>query len=108
MIHINRRMRMHFNNHKVKLLIAIIVIVLVVLSVVGLANLESFYRKITIAQLPMSLLLGGIHAIIFVSMYLLIFRGGFARFETKNVKAAEVHVSFDEVIGRFTIVVWYL
>lgn len=98
-IHISRRLWMHFNNHKIKLVIAIIVLVLVVLSVVGLANLESFYRKITIAQLPMSLLLGGIHAIIFVSMYLLIFRGGFARFEKKDVKAAEVHVSFDEVIG---------
>jgi len=90
---------MNWNNHKIKVIIGAIVVVLVVLSVVGLANLESFYRKITIAQLPMTLLLGGIHSIIFVGMYLMIFRGGFARFEKKDVKASEVKVSFDDVIG---------
>jgi len=99
MMKLSRRMRMHFDNHKIKAIIVIVVLVLIVLSWIGLANLESFYRKITIAQLPMTILLGGIHAIIFVSMYLLIFRGGFARFEKKNVKATEVSVTFNDVIG---------
>jgi len=99
MFRLNRKIQMHFENHKVKLIIAFVVILLVILSVVGLANLESFYRKITIAQLPMSLLLGGINAIVFVFMYMLIFRGGFSKFEKKNVKSKEVKVTFDEVIG---------
>ena len=63
-----RRLHMHFNNQKVKLIIGGIILVLIVLSVIGLANLESFYRKITIAQLPITLLLGGVHAIIFTMM----------------------------------------
>jgi len=95
----NRRFQMHFNNHKVKIIIVLVVFILIILSIVGLANLESFYRKITIAQLPVTLLLGGVHAIIFTSMYLLIFRGGFAKFEKKSIKAAEVKVRFDDVIG---------
>ncbi len=95
----NRRLRMYFNDHKVTIIIAVIVILLIIFSVIGLASLESFYRKITIAQLPMGILLGAVNAVIFTAMYLLIFKDGFSKMGNKKIKAAEVTITFDEVIG---------
>lgn len=94
-----RRFKMHFLNHRTKLFIIIGVILLIGLSVWGLASLESYYRNITLAQLPITLLLGMIHAVIFVYMYMMVLRGGFAKIDKKSVKAKEVNVKFDDVIG---------
>ena len=95
----NRRLRMYFNNHKVTIVIVLVVLVLLVFSIIGLNSLESFYRKVTIAQLPITLLIGVINTVIFVAMYLLIFRDGFSKMDNKSVKTTEVKVTFDDVIG---------
>lgn len=95
----HRRLRMHFLNHRTKIFITIGVLILVALSVWGMASLESYYRNITLAQLPITLLLGMIHAVIFVYMYMVVLRGGFAKVDKKSVNAKDVNIRFSDVIG---------
>jgi cell division protease FtsH len=94
-----RRLKMHFLNYRTTIFISIGVILLIVLSVWGMMSLESYYRNITLAQLPITLLLGMVHALIFVYMYMVVLRGGFAKLEKKSIKARDVEVRFSDVVG---------
>ncbi len=94
-----RRFKMHFANYKTKLLITLGILLLVVLSVWGMMSLESYYRNITLAQLPITLLMGMIHAVIFVYMYMMVFREGFTKMDKKTVNAKDVDIRFSDVIG---------
>ena len=76
-------LKMHFLNHRVKILIIIGVLVLIVLSVYGMMSLESYYRNITLAQMPISILLVMVNALVFVYMYALVLRGGFTKMDKK-------------------------
>lgn len=94
-----RRFKMHFLNHRTKIFIGLGVIVLIILSIWGLASLESYYRNITLAQLPITLILGMLNAIIFVYMYMIVLRGGFAKMDKKGIKGRDVNIRFSDVIG---------
>jgi len=94
-----RRLKMHFLNYRTTIFITIGVILLIVLSVWGMASLESYYRNITLAQLPITLLVGMVHALVFVYMYMVVLRGGFSKVDKKSVKAREVNVRFADVVG---------
>lgn len=94
-----RRFKMHFLNYRTKILVTLGIIILVVLSVWGMMSLESYYRNITLAQMPITILLGMVHAVVFVYMYMAVFRGGFAKMERKGVNARDVNVRFSDVIG---------
>ncbi|NQT22108.1 MAG: AAA family ATPase [Candidatus Omnitrophica bacterium] len=76
-----------------------IVLLLLILSVIGLASLESFYRKMTIATMPVQFLMAGIHAGIFVFMYLIFLRGGFAKLDKAPIKGKDIEVRWKDVIG---------
>ncbi len=94
-----RRLKMHFLNYKTKILITLGVLLLVVLSVWGMMSLESYYRNITLAQLPITLLMGMIHAVIFVYMYMIVFSGGLTKMDKKDIKGKDVNIRFSDVIG---------
>ncbi len=94
-----RRWKMHFLNHRTKIFISFGVVALIALSVWGMASLESYYRNITLAQLPITLLLGMVHALVFVYMYMVVLRGGFAKMEKKSINARDVDIRFADVIG---------
>ena len=94
-----RRFQMYIMMHWIKILIIFTVIILVILSIWGLASLESFYRHLTIAQMPVTLLLSGIHAGIFVFMYMIFLRGGFTSIKQSAIKGENVNVHWDDVIG---------
>ncbi|MBI4115122.1 MAG: AAA family ATPase [Candidatus Omnitrophica bacterium] len=94
-----RRFKMHFINHKVKIFIAIGVVALIILSIYGMMSLESYYRNITLAQMPISILLVMVNALIFVYLYVVVLRNGFTQLDKKNVKAREVDVHFSDVVG---------
>ena len=94
-----RKWHMHWLNNRVKLYISAAVLALIGLSVWGLASLESFYRHITLAQLPVTLLIGAVHAMIFVFMYTVVLRGGFSKVDKKAIKSHEVNIHFNDVIG---------
>ena len=72
-----RKLRMHFMEHWVKIIVVLTVIILIILSIWGMMSLESFYRNLTIAQMPISILLAGLNAGIFVFMYMIFLQGGF-------------------------------
>jgi cell division protease FtsH len=86
-------------DHWVKAAIIFASLLLVILSVWGMASLESYYRNITLAQLPLQILMVIINSVIFVYMYMMVFRSGFSKLDKKNIKAKDVQVKFSDVIG---------
>lgn len=94
-----RRLRMHYLNHRVKLFITLGVLALIVLSVYGMMSLESYYRNITLAQMPISILHVLVNSVVFVYMYMMVLRGGMASIDKKNINAKDVNIRFTDVIG---------
>jgi cell division protease FtsH len=86
-------------NNWVTVLIITGVILLIILAIWGLSSLESFYRNLTLATMPVQLLVGGIHAMIFVFMYLTFFRGGFSKMKKARINTEDINVRFKDVIG---------
>lgn len=94
-----RRLKMHYMNHRVKLFITLGIIILIGLSVWGMMSLESYYRNITLAQMPISILLVLVNSVVFVYMYMVVLRGGFSKVDKKSIKSKETNVRFSDVIG---------
>lgn len=94
-----KRFVLFWINNKWKIIIGGIVLLLIVLTWWGLAQLESFYRNITIASIPLQILIGGIHAIIFVAMYSVFGMNFFSRTGKKDIKGSQVNIRFSDVIG---------
>jgi cell division protease FtsH len=76
-----------------------VVLILTVLSIWGLSKLESFYRIMTIATLPVNLLVSLASAAGFVFMYMVFFTRDFEKLKKNKIKAGDIAVSFKEVIG---------
>lgn len=95
----SRIIRMYIRQYKVIIIVVAIVILLLILSVVGLMSLESFYRKMTLATMPVQFIMAGIHAGIFVFMYLTFMRGGFAKLDKAPIKGKDVSITWKDVIG---------
>lgn len=96
---LNRRFIMYFRMYKVIIIVVFLVLLLIVLAVIGLNSLESFYRKMTLATMPVQFLMAGIHAAIFVFMYLVFLRGGFAKLDKAPIKGRDVDIRWKDVIG---------
>ncbi len=95
-----RKWKMYLKMYWVKIAITGLVILLVVLAVVGLNSLESYYRNITLATMPVNLLMVSLNAVIFVFMYMTFMRGGFAKLSQKlRVHGEFVNVKWSDVIG---------
>ncbi|MFA5389306.1 MAG: AAA family ATPase [Candidatus Omnitrophota bacterium] len=94
-----RKLKMHFMEHWVKIVVGITIVILIILSIWGLASLESFYRHLTIAQMPISILLAGLNAGIFVFMYMIFLQGGFSKIRQTTVKGQNVNIHWQDVIG---------
>ncbi|UCG35344.1 MAG: AAA family ATPase [Candidatus Omnitrophota bacterium] len=109
------KIRRYLKLHWIKVLIlsiaSILFIILIFLIVIGLKNfltLESFYKKLTLAGIPLQLYLSIITAFVFASIYMsfhywFLFGGGFAKMGQKKVKAQEVDVKWSDVIGMESI-----
>ncbi len=94
-----RKTNIFFRLHWISFTIVLFVIVLIGLSIWGVMSLETFYRQMTLATLPIQMLMGGIHAVIFVGMYQLFLGGSFRSMGNKRIKSAWVNVKFSDVIG---------
>ncbi len=94
-----RRIKMHFLNYRTMIFVSVGIILLIILSVYGMMSLESYYRNITLAQMPISILLVIVNSLVFVYMYALVLKGGFTKIEKKNVNAKDVNIRFSDVIG---------
>ena len=95
----SKKFRMYLMQYKTIIIVAIVIIILLILSVIGLMSLESFYRKMTLATMPVQFIMAGIHAAIFVFMYLTFMRGGFAKLDKAPIKGRDVSITWDDVIG---------
>ncbi|MFH1394755.1 MAG: AAA family ATPase [Candidatus Omnitrophota bacterium] len=98
---ITRRLQMYVRQYKTMIIVVFIVIILLILSVIGLMSLESFYRKMTLATMPVQFIMAGIHAGIFVFMYLTFMRGGFAKLDKAPIKGKDVSITWKDVIGMY-------
>jgi cell division protease FtsH len=94
-----RKLKMHLMDHWIKIAVIATVVILIILSIWGLASLESFYRNLTIAQMPISLLLAGVNAGIFVFMYMIFLRGGFTAIKQASIRGENVNIHWEDVIG---------
>ncbi len=94
-----RRIKVWLMNYWVRLVIITAVVLLIFFTIVGLASLESFYLHLTLATLPLQLLMAGLNAVIFVYLYMTVFRGGFSQMKKKKLKSSYVDVKFSDVIG---------
>ena len=94
-----RRWKLFLMDHWVKICIILAALILVVASVWGMASLESYYRNITLAQLPLQILMVIINSVIFVYMYMAVFSSGFSKMGNKSIKSKDVKVRFSDVIG---------
>jgi cell division protease FtsH len=94
-----RKLKIFFMNHGGTITVIAVIAALVVLTIIGLRSLESFYMKLTLATLPLQLLMAGLNAFVFVYFYMNVLQGGFGRLNKAAIKATEVNVYFKDVIG---------
>ncbi|OGS02497.1 MAG: hypothetical protein A2204_05250 [Elusimicrobia bacterium RIFOXYA1_FULL_47_7] len=94
-----RKLKIFFINNWITIVIVLVSIALIVLTIVGLGTLESFYRNMTLATIPLQLLLTGLNAFIFVYFYMTLFRGGFSGMKKKAIKSEDIKVRFKQVVG---------
>ncbi len=96
----SRKFRMYFKFNWTNYAIILVVYALVRLAIWGMMSLESFYMKLTLAQLPMQILLVGVNAAIFVYFYSTVLGRGFSKSGKKSsIKGEEVNVKWSDVIG---------
>ena len=94
-----RRVKLFFMAHWVKILIITGVLFLILFSAVGLLSLESYYLKMTLANMPMYVLLGAVNAVIFAYVIISMQTGNFLKFKKPNIKSEDVTVTLNDVIG---------
>lgn len=91
---------MHLKLYRTPILITFAVIALFVLAIVGLMSLESFYRNITLATMPINLIMVAMNALIFVYMYMRLFNRSWGSASKKTrIKSEFVDVKWSDVIG---------
>ncbi len=96
---LSRKMKMYLRQYRTIIILVTVVVILLILAVIGMMSLESFYRKMTLATMPVQFIMAGIHAGIFVFMYLTFLRGGFAKLDKAPIKGRDVSISWEDVIG---------
>lgn len=95
-----RRFKIFWMNNWVNITIIVSLILLLILSIWGLFALESFYRTLTLATLPLNLLMAVMNALVFVYLYTHVLQGGFGKMGRKmQINADDFKVTFKDVIG---------
>ena len=85
----------------------IFLIALIFLLVIGtkhFLSLESFYKKMTLAAIPLQLFLSVITAFVFATIYMsfhywFMFGGGMSKMGQKKIKAKDVDIKWSDVVG---------
>ncbi|MDR2426359.1 MAG: AAA family ATPase [Endomicrobium sp.] len=78
----------------------VVAVAMVFLAIYGLSKLESFYRNMTLATMPLQFIMVAINALIFVFFYMYFFtKRGFGQTKKSKVKIDDIKVTFNEVIG---------
>ncbi|MCK9573453.1 MAG: AAA family ATPase [Candidatus Omnitrophica bacterium] len=111
----NSNWKKYWKLHWIKIIVGLVGLalfsILVYLLVVGMKSfveLESFYKKMTLASIPLQLFLGIITAFIFAGIYTFFsfyffYGGGMAKLGQKKVKPADVNVKWTDVVGMESV-----
>ncbi|MBP9699068.1 MAG: AAA family ATPase [Elusimicrobia bacterium] len=95
-----RRFKIFWMNHWLSVVLIGSSVLLVLATIYGISKLESFYRTMTLATLPLQLLMTGFSAIIFVFLYSTVLQGRMGRLGKKSrISLSDVKVTFKDVIG---------
>ena len=94
-----RRLQIFWRNHWLIVLLIFGVLFLIAWSVYGLLSMESFYRKMTLANMPINFVMAAFSAIIFVFLYRNFLSGGFSNMKKDQVKGSKVNIKFSDVMG---------
>lgn len=94
-----KKLKIFISNNRVWVIIGTVVFLLIVAAIYGMSKLDSFYRTMTLATMPIHILVAFASAAAFVTMYMLFLRGGFSQMKKSKVKSDDIKVSFNEVIG---------
>ena len=94
-----KKLKMFLKDHWKVIASVAAVLGLLLLSFIGFMGLESFYRKMQLAQLPVTFLVYIIAAIISAYIYVSIMFGRFGAMDYRKVKGHNVNVKFSEVLG---------
>jgi cell division protease FtsH len=95
----SKRFKMYLKMYWVRLIVIVVIILVSLLAVWGLMSLESFYRNITLATMPIQLIMVALNATIFVFMYMTFMQGGLAKVSKSKIRGELVNVKWDDVIG---------
>ncbi len=94
-----RKLKTFLLYHWIKIVIVIFVVGLIGLCIWGLSSLESFYRHQMLATIPIQIFIALVHVLIFVSILINAQGRGFTSLKKNKIKAQDVNVTFDDVIG---------
>lgn len=94
-----RKILSFFKDHWIAVTSTVVVIILITLSVIGFMGLESFYRKMQLAQLPIQIMMWILASVISAIIYVSLLFGRFGQIDKKQVKGTSINVKFDEVLG---------
>ncbi len=96
---LSRKAKMYLKMYWVRLVIILAIILVCLLAVWGLMSLESFYRNITLATMPINLIMVALNATIFVFMYMMFMQGGLAKVSKEKLRGELVNIKWSDVIG---------
>lgn len=94
-----KKLKVFWRNHWLKIVIAAVIIILIILTIIGLSTLESFYRNMTLATIPLQVLLTGINALVFVFLYMNLSTGAFGGMKKSKINVEQVNVKFKDIVG---------
>ena len=96
---LSRKMKMYFKMYWVRILIIFGTLFVLLLAIWGMMSMESFYRNMTLAQMPIQLIFTALNATIFVLMYTMFLQGGMAKVSKAKIRGELVNVKWSDVIG---------
>ncbi len=94
-----RKIKIYIKDHWVVIISVVVTLILLALTIIGFMGLESFYRKMQLAQLPMTFLVYIIAAVISSVIYVSIMFGRFGKMDYRKVQGSKVNVKFEDVLG---------
>ncbi len=94
-----RRFLIFCRDHWLGIMITLVTVLCLALTWYGMSKLESFYRNMQLATLPMTILVWLLMGAISAFIYVWVLFGYFSKQNRKNIKGSQVNVRFEDVIG---------
>lgn len=94
-----RRVGMFLGDHWLTLTITGVVAIVGWITYIGMSRLESFYRNMQLATMPMYFLVMIIGSVVSALIYVSLLFGMFSKQNRKNIKGQQVNVHFSDVVG---------